>query len=225
MRNAIMHAYGVYRGLGWTAHEALWAARVKVAFRDEAEQGRVRLMYPIDDDYDYSFLDTWSELSPRRIERIKKDLAARIEKHGLYGIAGQRSCPSCGEWLTVDSCYGFIGDELVGSPYVIDIMSNTLDALSEDGREHCASNMAQGDTRVAYFKLYDPGRDRFRKAYVEAYDLHGSLIGEPLYIHEHPDLVEVFEVVSPGYRMLLRKLQEKVDDRDRRANAGGEAAD
>ena len=115
------HAFphGVYQE---RASHALTTARTRLAWkqadgvvRDAWDTGpcpgRVRLVLKPDDEPSHALDGDFSE-------RVLAELTERANRDGA-------------EWVEVDSCWGFIGDDWRDSGYDIDIMRATLDALAK----------------------------------------------------------------------------------------------
>lgn len=138
--------YRAARARGWRAEEALRRARVVAAWDaagghvyDESYSedagpddsvlcpGPVRLRVPWDECfYDDSYLDTWDDVPARERERVRRELWDRIERDGVVGIVGERWDGAAEEWVTVDSVWGFVGDDWRWSGYDDDVMRATL---------------------------------------------------------------------------------------------------
>ena len=106
--------YARLRALGWTAHSALYAARVRSLFdgRDD-----VRLLdVPDDEPYDPGEGETQAERARTR---------RRLEREGHWRLEAQVRC-TCGAWRTVDSVGGFIGEDWRDSGYDTDLMREAL---------------------------------------------------------------------------------------------------
>lgn len=116
------------------ASHALNTARTRLAWdaaggvvRDDWDTGpcpgRVRLVLKADN----SGCDPLDGMeAPERIVQEERD---RANRDGVWGVRGEYWDGH--EWVEVDSCWGFIGDDWRDSGYDVDIMRATLDALAE----------------------------------------------------------------------------------------------
>lgn len=145
MQTDTLEQYRAQRAAGWPARHALAHARTLSQWRaaggetlidaddmsaldDEAEPGAVRLLVLYDDHpHDLSYVDTWTDLSRERRDRIKREISDRIERKGLWGIESQVFTLADG-WTHCDSVWDFIGDDWSGSGYDLDLMRAALDA-------------------------------------------------------------------------------------------------
>lgn len=64
--------------------------------------------------------DANPDINPRKLEQQRKAEIERINRLGVYGI--QSEYMRDGEWITADSCWGFIGDDWKESGYDLDVM-------------------------------------------------------------------------------------------------------
>ncbi len=132
----LKQAYKTERSHGFRAVHALNNAKTRLAWEKlkSANQNTVRLnIVPMDEYHDASYIDTWTDISETHRERIKSDIYARVNQHGLWGIVGEYWDGE--EWQQADSCYDFIGDEWKNSGYDTDIMAATIDAYNN--LTHC----------------------------------------------------------------------------------------
>lgn len=97
-------------------------------------QGLVRLMVRVDD-------DPSSALDGDFSERDLKELRERANRDGVCGVEAQFWTGA--EWESVDSTWGFIGNDWERSGYDTDLMRAALDALAEHNAEQAAEIEAQ----------------------------------------------------------------------------------
>ena len=125
--------YTAHRSEGYTAREALRAARAIEAFTRLENEGRVRLdVVPDDEPYDVSFVDTWTDLSDARRERIKRELSERADRDGVWGLRVHVACPCCHTWEVVDSIYSLLGDEWQTTAYRTDLLLSAIEAARKE---------------------------------------------------------------------------------------------
>lgn len=67
------------------------------------------------------------DINPRKLAREYQEFVDKVNREGVYGIISQYKCPTCGEWITVDSCWGFVGDDWKGSGYDLDVKAAALE--------------------------------------------------------------------------------------------------
>jgi len=101
---------------------------------DHAELGSVRLRVVPDDCVSFDDLegDTFNpkvnnDVPLARLEREQKQFREKVNREGVWGVIGEYWDGE--EWVHVDSCFGFVGDDWKESGYDIDIMRATLDAM------------------------------------------------------------------------------------------------
>ena len=121
MNNAVRREYLKRRRRGEGARAALLEARVTVAFRKRADD-TVRLRVVPDDDVDLSYLEQ------PEFARVRADEYARANRDGCTGIVAEYLDAVSGDWIEVESCYGFIGDDWRESGYDTDCMRAALKA-------------------------------------------------------------------------------------------------
>lgn len=140
--DSFARAYARERATGTRASIAFHNVRVRDAWRkaewdevSEPEFGEVRLRVVPDDcvDVDDLFGDTFNpkvnpEIPLARLERERKAEIDRVNRDGVWGIIGEYFDGE--SWQHADSCFGFIGEDWKDSGYDVDIMSQTLDAVS-----------------------------------------------------------------------------------------------
>jgi len=111
----------------WNAETSLRHARIKAEFA-KLDGKRVRLVWVPDQEvFDDSYIDTWTDQTEKKRERVRKELWDMIEREGVWGLASEVRCGECDEWREVDSCWGFVGQDAHGYEY--DIMQAALDAV------------------------------------------------------------------------------------------------
>lgn len=137
MDKSIVREYRRFRSIGYSATQALFAARVGMEFFDLECDGKVRLAIEPEDDVagvlDYLNQDCYTE-------RQRKEERERADRLGVWGIVGQYCCPCCGEWTTADAVWGFVGEDWKDSLYDSDIMSETI----KQYRANCAHQESEG---------------------------------------------------------------------------------
>jgi len=85
---------------------------------------------PDEVEYDDSYIDTWDE-TPEHKAQAKRELWARIEREGVWGLVGEVKCQACGAWEIVHAVGGFVGDDWKDSGYD----SDTRDAAEKRASE------------------------------------------------------------------------------------------
>jgi len=116
--------YARLRAMHWSAREALRAAKIRTRFEALEYEGRVRLDIEADD-MPYQYGDYENE----------KETNLKIEREGLWGVVTFVSCPCCGAWTHVDSCWGFIGEDWRDSGYDTDLMDSAIDAAEKQSEQ------------------------------------------------------------------------------------------
>lgn len=106
----------------------------------DAKAGDVRLRIVADIDRDLDFGDVYSpkvntDIPASRLEREEKVEYERANRDGIWGVQAQYFDGR--KWQTVDSCYGFIGDDWKGD-YEISAKESAMDAAKEWGSSHLA---------------------------------------------------------------------------------------
>jgi hypothetical protein len=141
MNDWVRLEYQRLRNKGWTAQAALRAARIDDTWTDLENEGVVRIQYPYDSEpYDDSYIDSWHDLSPAKRERAKRELHATIERQGVYGIVGEFFDGK--NWITADSVWGTLGDDLTDNGYDVDVKASTIDAYLSH-RDHVSTLAAE----------------------------------------------------------------------------------
>ena len=135
--NKLHQEYRWLRVAGWPAQRAWRAAKTTVAFEAAAESGLVRFRVVADE-------DTWPPsdvadmgLRPSEAKRERERLTRQCEDWGVWGIVSEVLCPCCGQWMTVDSVWGFVGDSWRRSAYDTDVMDAALAKLG--GAQHATN--------------------------------------------------------------------------------------
>ena len=133
--------YRRLRAIGWRACDAMRDARTAVEWEKAERAGLVRLgVVPDEEMYDDSYIDTWGD-NQATCEKLRKKLWAKIEREGVYGLLAEVRVN--GQWDTVDSCWGFIGDDWKDSGYDADLKRAALCALDEQYTEEAAELSAR----------------------------------------------------------------------------------
>jgi DNA-binding Lrp family transcriptional regulator len=112
--------YKRLRAKGWTADQALRAAKVLERFRELEAEGLVRFSAH-EDPEPYEHGDVGDE----------QETNERIEALGVWGIVSERYCAVCEHWTPVDSVWGFIGDDWKDSGYDTDVKLAAIDAIRD----------------------------------------------------------------------------------------------
>lgn len=133
--------YHKLRRKGWHAKEALRAARIKDEWLDAESEGFVKLDIVADDcvSLDGILGDCYdpkviTDISPKRLAAQRKLEIERINRDGVWGIVGKVKVPACSKchsnerWETVESIWGFVGDDWKNSGHDTDVMSAVLTA-------------------------------------------------------------------------------------------------
>lgn len=89
-------------------------------------------------DYRVSEADAFTGRSCERGQPCKHkcDTAQRIDRDGVSGIVAQVRT-ALGQWVTVDSCWGFVGDDWKDSGYDQDAIGAALDYLDSGKADGC----------------------------------------------------------------------------------------
>lgn len=100
----------------------------------DRETGSVRLRIVADDCCNFDDLegdtfdpDVNSDVPRARLEREQKEFREKVNRDGVWGVIGEYFNGK--EWVHVDSCFGFVGEDWKESGYDIDIMRATIDAM------------------------------------------------------------------------------------------------
>src|SRR5271170_7927826 len=114
------------RSKGWKLMDAVRAARTRAAF-DILSDDFVKLE-PVSDNeqYDDSYIDTWTDRTARQREKDRKELWERIRSEGTWGLVSYWRPNPRASWNQVDAIGGFVGDDWKDSGYDIDLMSAAL---------------------------------------------------------------------------------------------------
>lgn len=114
--NAIAtNEYKRLRKSGWGAKQAVSRAKLLARWEGMKQAGMVRLRIAPDEFVNMDDLkgDTYSrkanpDIPEPRMAREEKEFEERIEREGVCGIVGEYWNGE--EWVQVDSCWGFVGD-------------------------------------------------------------------------------------------------------------------
>lgn len=135
--STIEREYRKFRAEGYPAHRAIEDARTVVRFAKAEDEGKVRIEWKVDDEsYDDSYLDTWDDVSERKVAHYRKELRALIEREGVWGLVSEYKDTS-GEWQHADSVWGMVGMDDGG--YRPQIMQAALDALEVENANEAHS--------------------------------------------------------------------------------------
>jgi hypothetical protein len=130
MEQQTAREYARYRALGYTATDALRSARINTLFEAAEDSGAVKFEVVYDQEqYDDSYLDTWSDIHKTKREHLRKQLWNRIEREGTYGIKAYALDPYTYLLVEVDSVWGFIGNDWKDSGYDVDVKNSALQAV------------------------------------------------------------------------------------------------
>jgi hypothetical protein len=130
MDAATQREYRRLRNLGWKPDDALRAAKITVAFRDAEADGLVEFEV-VPDEYlgiedlegDVFKAELHPEIPRSQIERERKEFHDRIEHDGVWGIVSKVN------GKTIDSVWGFVGDDWKDSGYDTDVKAAALDII------------------------------------------------------------------------------------------------
>lgn len=131
MSRTIFSEYRRLRQLDWPAAKAWDAAKVNDAFEELDGDLVMWAIVPEHDVYDDSYIDAW-DISPKRKEALKRELAERISREGCWIVVSYFRPSADDEWIAVDSVGGFIGDDMKDSGYDVDLKRAALDALAAE---------------------------------------------------------------------------------------------
>ncbi len=126
--------YFDYLNKGYSMADALRAARVFNKFC-ELEQGD-KVRFQVDEyegEYDFSYLDTWGEMTEGMKKVVKRRIANKIKKHGLSRISAHVRTGE--EWREVGAMSGFVGDEWKHSGFDINLMQAALYEVEKESIE------------------------------------------------------------------------------------------
>ena len=132
--------YRQYRRKGWRAAEAMRHARMLRKFRHASFLNLVALEPEPDDDWTNAI-----ECGCEEREKCEADNRERAERMGVWGIVAYAAldpynpcdcygAPKCEHFDSVDSVWGFIGDDWKDSGYDDDLMRAALDAVAANTR-------------------------------------------------------------------------------------------
>lgn len=124
-------AFRSLRSEGWTARDAWRAAKILEQATAEIVADRLAFARVPDCDPDLSWLDQTDEQMGRGFEAQAKAERERAERDGCWGIAAYVRISPNEEWEQVDSVWGFIGNDCLGSSgYESEILKAGLDRLA-----------------------------------------------------------------------------------------------
>ena len=100
---------------------------------------RVRLLACADDHFDMEDLkgDCFNpkvnpEIQANTLAMQEAEFEMRVARMGVYGLVGEVKADD-GQWDHVDSCWGFVGEDYLGSGYDADIARATIEAIVKAG--------------------------------------------------------------------------------------------
>lgn len=130
------------RHKGWKLMDAVRAARTSAAF-DILSDDFVKLE-PVSENepYDDSYIDTWTDRTPRQREKDRKELRERIGNEGTWGLVSYWRPNPRASWDQVDAVGGFVGDDWKDSGYDVDLMNAALRAVAR-GTKGIPAQMAR----------------------------------------------------------------------------------
>lgn len=127
---SVRRDYARLRAKNWTAKAAYDAAKIRERFYLAGDL--VQLRQESDSDpYDDSYIDTWEDASPSERARLKKEIRDSVLYWGVWGLVAEYRLSEDDAWTFVDSCWGFIGNDVQDNGYDTDLMNAALDALAE----------------------------------------------------------------------------------------------
>jgi hypothetical protein len=92
--------------------------------------GVFRIMMVVDDTYTFEHLcgDVYNpeanpDINPTVLARQKRAFRARVNREGVFGAVMQCRDTPTGEWVDVESGWGYVGDDFIGSGYDIDYLA------------------------------------------------------------------------------------------------------
>jgi hypothetical protein len=158
----ILHEYKRLRSKHWGAAEALRGARILRAFQDAAELGLVKFEV---------LWDPWTDVDDILCVGSKRERDRMIELMDREGVWGMQTSyrDYQGLWETASAIWGFVGDDHVDSPYMIDVMSDALAKAKEDAEYKAAvveaialvDRCANDEVRRAWNDVLRPALLRF----------------------------------------------------------------
>lgn len=93
-------------------------SRVKAGFA----LGLVQIIMVEDEHYNFEDLcgDCYNpeanpDIDPEQLKREKRNFRARVNRGGVHGVIIQCRPTPTAEWVSVESCWGYVGMEFVGS--------------------------------------------------------------------------------------------------------------
>jgi hypothetical protein len=107
--------------------------RVQAAFT----LGLFRIVLVDDETYNFNDLcgdmfnpEAHPDIDPTVLARQKRAYRARVTREGVYGAVMQVRNTPTGEWVDIESIWGNVGEDFIGSGYDIDFLSCADDWLS-----------------------------------------------------------------------------------------------
>lgn len=123
--------YRRLRKAGWTASMAFRAASTLEAFVELLKQELVKI--EVDpDDYDASYIDTWTDKSESYRERARKEVQRRLEQDGAWSVSVWARASTEDDFELVDSVGGFLGDDWMDSGYDVDLREAAIAWVEEE---------------------------------------------------------------------------------------------
>jgi len=91
-------------------------------------------------DEEYLFGDSFdpevnSDIDPIELKKQLKAEQRRVKRWGVWGYVAFGKCRCCDSWKQLDSIWGFIGNDFIGSGYDDDLMQACLDHLNRYKKE------------------------------------------------------------------------------------------
>ena len=92
------------------------------------ENGNYMIVEMLDSDYNLNDLmgDCYNpecnpDIDPKILEKQKNDFVKKVEQEFVFGYVIKMWNPDIGVgWITIDSCWGFVGDHIRHNHYIID---------------------------------------------------------------------------------------------------------
>lgn len=126
-----LREYWRLRAKCWPAKDAIRAARAYSAFVELERRGLVELRAVSEEEqYDASYVDTWTDISEKRRKAAKDDIMRRVAEEGVYTLISLARATEEDEFECVDSCGGFIGEDWKDSGHDVDLMIAALEHAS-----------------------------------------------------------------------------------------------
>ena len=98
--------------------------------------GLLEIVMVDDPDYDFENLcgDTYNpdvnpDINPEQLNKEKHEFKRRVNREGVFGVVLKcRSLPSS-EWTEIETIWGFVGEDFIGSGYDNDFINTAHDWL------------------------------------------------------------------------------------------------